>query len=105
MEIRAKILTQARDAVLNSRAATHGDAERNFNMIARVWSVRLGVDITAAQVALMMIDLKTSRAWENPKHEDSWVDIAGYAACGAELSLDTTLGGVSMEAEKPEYEK
>ena len=99
MELRAKILTQAKDAVLHSRAATHGDAERNFSMIANVWSVRLGVPITATQVALMMIDLKTSRAWENPKHEDSWVDIAGYAACGAELGLDISKGYDSFDSE------
>ena len=30
--------------------------------------------------------LKVARLMETPKHEDSWVDIAGYGACGAEVA-------------------
>jgi hypothetical protein len=37
-------------------------------------------------VALMMAWLKIVRASGNPGHEDSFVDLAGYAACGAELA-------------------
>lgn len=83
---RALILDAAREAVTRDRAATHGDAEANFARIAAVWSVRLGVTITPAQVALMLVDLKVTRAWGNPAHQDNWVDIAGYAACGGEIA-------------------
>ena len=83
---RAEILDTAKEAVTKDRAATHGDLEGNFRMIAALWSTRLGADITPHQVAIMMIDLKTARAWGNPAHQDSWVDMAGYAACGAEVS-------------------
>tara|TARA_R110000772_G_scaffold196738_1_gene307514 strand:+ start:732 stop:998 length:267 start_codon:yes stop_codon:yes gene_type:complete len=83
---RADTLTAAAQAVTVDRAATYGDLEDGFNDIARIWSVRLGKPITAAQVAIMMIDLKSVRAWGNPAHDDNWVDIAGYAACGAEVS-------------------
>ena len=34
----------------------------------------------------MLVDLKTVRAWGNPAHDDNWVDIAGYAACGGEIA-------------------
>jgi len=37
-------------------------------------------------VALMMALLKIARLKGNPIHGDSWVDLAGYAACGAESS-------------------
>ena len=83
---RADTLTAAAQAVTVDRAATHGSVEDNFNDIARIWSVRLGQPITASQVAIMMIDLKSVRAWGNSAHDDNWVDIAGYAACGAEVS-------------------
>lgn len=83
---RAKILQLASDAVTVDRAATHGDLEANFATIAAIWSLRIGVKLTASDVALMMIDLKTTRAWGNRGHEDNWVDIAGYAACGGEVS-------------------
>lgn len=87
---RAAILDTAREAVTKDRAATHGALESSFGQIAAIWSVRLGVTVTAAQVAIMMIDLKTVRGWGNPGHLDNWVDMAGYAACGGELA-----GGVA----------
>lgn len=83
---RAEILDTARTAVTRDRAATHGDLDVTFGLIARLWSARLGLDLTGAQVALMMIDLKTARAWGNPGHADNWLDIAGYAACGGEIA-------------------
>jgi hypothetical protein len=83
---RAHVLDTAREAVLKDRAVTHGALENSFAAIASIWSVRLGQPVTPAQVAIMMVDLKTVRAWGNPSHGDNWVDIAGYAACGGELS-------------------
>lgn len=83
---RAAILDQARQAVTRDRAATHGAVEASFAQIAAIWSVRLGVPVTPAQVAILLVDLKTVRAWGNPGHADNWIDIAGYAACGGELA-------------------
>lgn len=91
---RSEILEAAHQAVTADRAATHGEAEDSFSQIAAIWSARLGVPITAAQVAILLVDLKTVRAWGNPIHADNWVDIAGYAACGgevAERSLDRVI--------------
>ncbi len=83
---RAAVLGAAAQACLKSRAATHGALEDSFAAIAAIWSVRLGVTVSPAQVAIMMVDLKTVRAWGNAGHADNWIDIAGYAACGGELS-------------------
>lgn len=83
---RADILDTARKAVTADRDATHGAPENTFGRIAAVWSARLGIEITAAQVCILLVDLKTCRAWGNPKHDDNWVDMAGYAACGGELA-------------------
>lgn len=83
---RAAILDLARQAVTVDRAATHGAVENTFGQIAALWSARLGLTITPAQVCIMLVDLKGARAWGNPSHADNWVDIAGYAACGGELS-------------------
>jgi len=85
---RAEILRDATQAVTVDRAATHGSVKDNFTALARIWSGRLGVNITPAQVAIMMIDLKTVRAWGNPGLADNWVDMAGYAACGGEVATD-----------------
>ena len=83
---RASILDAAKQAVTQDRQATHGQPENTFGAIAAVWSARLGMEITPAQVCILLVDLKTCRAWQNPAHSDSWVDVAGYAACGGELS-------------------
>ena len=83
---RSEILEKSHQAVTMDRAATHGDVEDNFTSLGAIWSARLGVPISSHQVAIMLIDLKTVRAWGNPKHGDNWVDMAGYAACGGELA-------------------
>ncbi len=57
-----------------------------FGRTAALWSVILGMDVNPSQVALCMAGLKMARLIEAPGHEDSWVDLAGYAACGCEAS-------------------
>lgn len=83
---RANILDTAKQAVTQDRQATHGKPEDTFGALAKVWSARLGQEVTPAQVCIMLVDLKTCRAWGNPCHADNWVDMAGYAACGGELA-------------------
>ncbi len=85
--LRATILREAEQAVTKDRNATHGEPEDTFGSIARVWSARLGVELRPDQVCIMLMDLKTCRAWTNPAHPDNWIDGAGYAACGGELAL------------------
>lgn len=90
---RSDILQAAHEAVTVDRAATHGAVEDSFGRIAAIWSARLGVAISPAQVAILLIDLKTVRAWGNPGHADNWIDIAGYGACGGELAHRATERG------------
>lgn len=84
---RESILAEATRIVTRDRAATHGQPENSFRMIAASWSAKLGVTVTPEQVCLLLSDLKACRAWDNPAHADNWVDLAGYAACGGELAL------------------
>lgn len=83
---RAEVLDAAKAVVTADRQAMHGAPEDSFGLIARLWSARLGVQLRPDHVAVMMIDLKTARAWQNPGHADNWIDIAGYASCGSELA-------------------
>lgn len=83
---RAETLDAARHAVLQSRAAIYSPPENTFGLIADLWSALLGQDVTPAQVCLMLAVLKVARGWDNPGHADNWVDLAGYAACGAEVA-------------------
>ena len=83
---RASILALATDYVTKDRAATHGDAERNFETIAQYWSIHTGQILTAADVAVMMTLLKIARIKSNAGNADNWVDGCGYLACGGEIS-------------------
>ena len=83
---RGEILDTARQAVTVDRAATHGDAERNFGRIAAYWSAHLDTPVSAADVAVMMALLKLARIKGTPGCADHWIDLAGYAACGGEIA-------------------
>jgi len=80
------VLDTAADYVLHDRAATHGSPEDTFRTISMLWEAYLGVNVTEADVANLMVLLKVARAQQNPRHDDNYVDIAGYAACAAELA-------------------
>lgn len=82
---RHEVLAAAHKAV-NERPGAYGSPEDNFGRIAALWSVHLQKQITSTDVAVMMALLKIARLQSNPSHEDSWVDLAGYAACGAECT-------------------
>lgn len=86
-EIRADVLDTAKTYVLKDRNATHGDPEDNFGRIAELWSAYKRVQFNATDVAAMMALMKVARIAQSPEHRDSWIDLAGYAACGAGIAL------------------
>ena len=72
--------------VIAERSTQYGDASSNMAAIAKRWSATLGREITPAQVVLCLLDLKLARLAHDPSHEDSAVDVCGYAALLRELS-------------------
>ena len=83
---RKEILAEGEKCICNDRNMQYGEPEDNFSDIAKLWSVFLDINITAPQVAAMMILLKTARIKSSEgRDKDSWIDTAGYAACGGEL--------------------
>jgi hypothetical protein len=85
---RGDILDTAKQYVTVDRAATHGDAERNFSMVSLYWSAHLDHPVTAVDVSIMMTLFKLARIKANPAHLDSWVDGCGYLACGGEIATE-----------------
>lgn len=84
---RKECIDAAAKAVLHDRAQEYGDGPEDcFQLIASLWSSYLGHPVSSCDVAAMMALLKIARVKYNPRHADSWVDIAGYAACGAECA-------------------
>lgn len=84
MVTRSDIIMKAEELINGDRNETYGDARESFDIIAKLWSVYLGVDVTAEQVAAMFVLMKISRQRKS-KHMDNWVDIIGYAALGGEI--------------------
>lgn len=82
---RAEILHNAEICVCGKREQDYGSPENNFQMIANLWSAYKSVNFTAADVAMMMALLKIARIGTGTGTEDSFVDLAGYAACGGEI--------------------
>ena len=91
---RAETLDAAKACVCGQRQEDYGNIEDNFTKIAELWEVYMRdrcvggtVDITILpeDVAVMMCLLKIARIASGHAKADNWIDIAGYAACGAEL--------------------
>ena len=91
MNITKQDLLEKAKAAVGDRGLNYGKPEDNFNRIAARWNAhvlnRWGIHVgfDAVDVAIMCADLKLARLENDPKHLDSWVDLAGYAACGANL--------------------
>ena len=87
---RSNLLKQAGEYVLKERNNQYGPPTQDFQRIAEMWNIVIPHDkeIKPHHVAMAMICLKLSRlSWE-PGNFDSWVDIAGYAACGWECAVE-----------------
>lgn len=74
-----KSVLEKAQATVVARQTTYGPPAPSFERVAQVWSAILGFTVTAEQVVRCMIGLKTIRLSETPHHEDSILDIAGYA--------------------------
>ena len=94
---RAEILEAARVCVCGERERDYGTPENNFGTIGLLWGVYLRAThpelakvmavnhITAKDVAAMMGLLKVARI-ATGSSPDSFVDLAGYAACAGEIA-------------------
>lgn len=85
---RSEILQKAEQCVCGQREQDYGSPENNFQAIADLWSAYKSVDFTATDVAMMMALLKIARIKSGTATEDSFVDLAGYAACGGEIAAN-----------------
>ena len=92
---RASILEEAKRCVCGQREQDYGKAEDNFSLIASLWEpyirtrcVSDGADVSIMpeDVAMLMVLLKIARICSGTGTQDSFVDLAGYAACGGEIA-------------------
>lgn len=108
-DIKQYIAEQAANIVNGARRGAYGRPENNFERIATMWMAYFRtkgwtiaeVDTTTdnfgqlrsfdnkllpRDIAAMMRLMKEARLVETPDHLDSFMDIVGYALCGAEVA-------------------
>lgn len=90
--IRKQTLDEAEKMVNGQRTQDYGTPEDSFNTIAALWGAYNRKIFSSADVAIMLALLKIARLKADKTHKDSWVDLAGYAACGAECALPKQEG-------------
>jgi hypothetical protein len=73
-------LKKAHDIVHGDREQTYGDPGKNLRIVAQYWSTHTGITLTETDVCIMMQLLKIARLRNDHEHDDSWIDIIGYAA-------------------------
>lgn len=92
---RAEVLDEAKKCVCGQREQDYGSPEDNFSTIGYLWSAYLRAahpnlnialnEVTPKDVAVMMSLLKVARI-ATGSSPDSFVDLAGYAACAGEIA-------------------
>ncbi len=90
--IRGKVLAKASTLTHGSRNRDYGPPQENFQRTADMWNAYIAGKETLASsdVCMMLGLLKISRV-SHQVDADGFVDLAGYAACGAECA------GIDME--------
>lgn len=94
---RAEVLDEAKRLICGDRNNQYGPPGKDFNRAAQaLTSLGFGKESAAGDghcevlddhdIATIMIVLKLSRIMWSSHKRDSWVDVAGYAACGAEVA-------------------
>ena len=104
---RADILDRAKAIVTGEREKQYGKLEDNFAIIAELWSAYTGYKFSPVDVAMMMALLKVARIKTGVGTVDSFVDLAGYAACAGEIAERnaTTRVQTARDAENGEAGK
>lgn len=82
---RPEILENARICVCGEREQDYGTPEDSFSLVGKLWTAYMGTEFTPKDVAVMMALLKIARIKYGDK-ADSFVDLAGYAACAGEIA-------------------
>lgn len=86
------LCAKAGSLVGGDREKTHGSKTLNHGKITVLWNGYLAIrrdpasPLTSADVAHMLVLLKTARTQLGAFNADDWIDMVGYAACAGEIA-------------------
>jgi len=90
------LLLEAFALVNGSRQEAYGDPSENLRNVAESWSGYLGKNLSAADVCLLMAELKLKR--QRFKHSrDNLLDACGYLAIADDLTQGTAPEGARSD--------
>lgn len=110
---RSEILEAARRCVCGEREQDYGTPENNFETIGLLWGVYLRAahpefakvmpinGITAKDAGTMLALLKVDRI-ATGSSPDSFIDLAGYAACAGEIVTERSYPYEKAETQTQE---
>ena len=95
---RVEFLDQVKEVITKERTGHYGEPQNCFDSIAAYWTQYLSsimyrfpngtVQLSGTDVTMMMSLLKIARQAVSPEYLDNYTDLAGYAACAAEVQLN-----------------
>jgi len=102
---RQHLLEEAMRITHRDRNSNYGNPEDNFQTIADLWNGYWNcrvkskggaqfMQFNSADVAIMSMLIKVARLGNSQGHHDSAVDVAGYAACLADIQAKMRQSGV-----------
>lgn len=86
MRPKVSVLEEAQSIIYGDREKTYGHPAKNLKTIASMWTAYMNnmddgnFNVTAKDVAAMMMLVKVARFANDPSHRDNLVDVCGYAA-------------------------
>jgi len=86
MKPKVSVLEEAQTIIYGDREKTYGHPAKNLKTIANMWNAYMNnmddgnFNVTAKDVAAMMMLVKVARFANDPSHRDNLVDVCGYAA-------------------------
>ena len=78
-------LKEALKILKGPREKEYGNKKENHDNIAKLWSAYLNINLTAHDVALMMLLLKVARTKSPNPTRDTYIDMVGYSAIAGEV--------------------
>ena len=74
--------------IINERGQSYGGIEENFQLIADMFTLRIGREFHPYEVCVLMECLKDARMFANPAHMDNYLDGINYRAFAAFFAQD-----------------
>jgi hypothetical protein len=89
MLVTKEILKEADTLIAGERHKDYGDKVKNHNNISKLWSAYKDIEITAHDVAVMMVLLKIARTKLGEISKDTYVDMSAYGAIAGEIKFNS----------------